>query len=525
MAQITFQGKKRSSYPLILFFFSLHLSLVACLQGQRNRYMVHPVSSFSLAFYRSLSTSRIMASPQWSYSLESLEDYAKSLVADNLKKDDTQRTSCCIAVAGGGGTAISCLASKSGASQFLLDGAITYSRKSYLSYVALPSSTTGFYYTSMDAGKLASRASLLRALRFQTGDIRVMPRCVGVGCTSALKSTLGKGDSRAYIVATKADGSQLALYISLENGDRTRQEEELCISYWVLRALDLIQQNSVAKEDVITSGKEVTVEATWTSKDRNQDECIVAAKQILDGNAKAVVLVPIYEDGRPVSFQALDVPVLPNGALFFPGSYNPPHKGHVELAQAALRTENERKRYSRSDNRSVFMELSIANADKPSIDPETVSERLSHFLELETLPSHWGVVLTRAPLFSEKVTVLQSCIDTFDRSVPNLSFVIGTDTLTRIIDPKYYNNDRAKMEEALHSMKGVNFLVGGRVEQKGGDSSRFVSGSNEIKELPASLQEMFTIIGEDEFRVDISSTQIRNELAKKRSSSRSGNIP
>jgi nicotinic acid mononucleotide adenylyltransferase/nicotinamide mononucleotide (NMN) deamidase PncC len=448
--------------------------------------------------------------------MEGLENYAKALVGDNLKKDEAQRTSCCIAVAGGGGSSISSLASTSGASQMLLDGDITYSRKSYLSYVGLPSDTTGFYYTSLNAAKLASKAALHRAFRFQTGDIRRMPGCIGVGCTSALTSSSGEEESHAYIVATKADGMQLALNITLEDRDKTRLEEEICVSYWILRAIDLIQKGPISEDDVIGVAEGISVEAAWSHVDQNQDEGIAAAKRILDGNEAVVVLVPVYDKGRPVSFQALDVPILPNDSLVFPGSYNPPHNGHMALAQAALRTANQRKRCSRSDNRSIFMEISIANADKPSIDPETVAKRLRHFLTLESLPSHWGVILTRAPLFSEKLSILQNCIDTFDGSTPNLSFVIGTDTLVRIIDPKYYNNDKSEMEYALCSMKGVNFLIGGRLEQKGdAEEPRFVSGSEEIKDLPELLKNMFTIIKEDEFRFDISSTEIRKELAAK----------
>lgn len=455
-----------------------------------------------------------MASPHDQYySMHSLESYAKKLVQDNLQKDEAHRTSCCIAVAGGGATSISSLASTSGASQMLLDGAIAYSRKSYLSYVGLPSSTTGFYYTSLNAAKLASIAALHRAFRFQTGDVRRMPGCIGVGCASALTSSAGEKESCAYIVATKADGEQLALDITMKNRNKTRLEEEVFVSYWVLRAIDLIQKGRIANDDHLSEAEdEISVEAVWTSVKPNRDEGIAAAKRVLDGNEAIVVLVPVYEDGRPVSYRALDVPTLPDGALVFPGSFNPPHKGHIALAQAALRTENKRKRCSRSDHRSIFMELSIANADKPPIDPETVSERLGKFLGLDALPSHWGVILTRAPLFSEKVAIVQNCIDTFDGSTPDLSFVIGTDTLVRIIDPKYYNNNKIEMEEALRSLKGVNFLIGGRLDQKtDADEPYFVTGKEEIKDLPEGLQQMFTIIGEEEFRVDISSTQIRNE--------------
>ena len=50
-----------------------------------------------------------------------------------------------------------------------------------------------------------------------------------------------------------------------------------------------------------------------------------------------------------------------------------------------------------------------------------------------------------------------------------MSFVLGTDTMVRIriINPKYYDNSRENMLEALLDMKtkGVHFIVGGRLEQ------------------------------------------------------------
>ena len=56
-----------------------------------------------------------------------------------------------------------------------------------------------------------------------------------------------------------------------------------------------------------------------------------------------------------------------------------------------------------------------------------------------------------------------------------MSFVLGTDTMVRIINPKYYDNSREKMLAALVDMKekGVHFIVGGRLEQ-GTEENRYV---------------------------------------------------
>lgn len=52
-----------------------------------------------------------------------------------------------------------------------------------------------------------------------------------------------------------------------------------------------------------------------------------------------------------------------------------------------------------------------------------------------------------------------------------MAFVIGTDTMVRILNPKYYGNSKDAMLEAVRDMKrnGVRFVVGGRLKQDAED--------------------------------------------------------
>ena len=102
-----------------------------------------------------------------------------------------------------------------------------------------------------------------------------------------------------------------------------------------------------------------------------------------------------------------------------------------------------------------------------------------------------------------------------------MTFVLGTDTFVRIINPKYYNNSIDNMIDALVEMKekGVHFIVGGRLEQQQQQSSmgdekkmKFINGEEEVKSLPLHVQEMFTLLSEEEFRLDVSSTEIRKQM-------------
>ena len=177
----------------------------------------------------------------------------------------------------------------------------------------------------------------------------------------------------------------------------------------------------------------------------------------------------------------------------------------------------------KTDSKMAFFEISITNADKPALSLDAVVERLERFLQLPLLHqeesasilsnSRWGILLTNAPLFKQKVDILQPLHVSRTDNKPNpLPFVIGTDTLVRLVDPKYYNNSH---EQMLASLEGLacDFVVGGRLEQKKTNSDGakpvFVSGEAEIEKLPDSIRPKFVAL--EDFRVDISSSQIRRE--------------
>jgi nicotinic acid mononucleotide adenylyltransferase len=250
-----------------------------------------------------------------------------------------------------------------------------------------------------------------------------------------------------------------------------------------------------------------------------KEEIRLAAERIVSGECQSVALVPFQGQ-----FMALSKTILPPKSIVFPGSFNPAHKGHVQLAQAAL---------DKTECKVAWFELSLTNADKPCLEEDQVVERLERFLKLDIMPEHWGVILvsvkgitrrsicfnlilffflqTNAPLFKQKVDLLNPLQVSRSFLVPPLPlhFVIGTDTLVRLIDPKYYNNSKDEMLSTLEKMP-CHFVVGGRLTQKT-DSPTFVTGKEEVQRLPASLQSKFTLLGE--FRVDISSTELRKEMS------------
>jgi len=120
-------------------------------------------------------------------------------------------------------------------------------------------------------------------------------------------------------------------------------------------------------------------------------------------------------------------------------------------------------------------ELSLANVDKPSLDYTEVARRLEQFDR--------PVWLTRLPTFREKA-----------RQFAGATFVVGVDTLLRILDPRYYGESRGARDAALADLGrhvGNGFLV----------LSDLV--------LPDILADRCMEISAAEFSEPLSSTQLR----------------
>jgi hypothetical protein len=167
----------------------------------------------------------------------------------------------------------------------------------------------------------------------------------------------------------------------------------------------------------------------------------------------------------------------PPALALLPGSFNPVHRGHWELARVAEGLLGHR----------VAFELSVANVDKPTLSRDEIRRRLAQF------DGQAAVWLTQAPLFVQKA-----------ERFPGATFVVGADTAVRIASPRYYESDAA-MIAALERIRalGCRVLVACRVDERGQCWS-----AADIA-IPPSFESMFTPIAPDVFRWDVSSTSLR----------------
>ena len=166
---------------------------------------------------------------------------------------------------------------------------------------------------------------------------------------------------------------------------------------------------------------------------------------------------------------------------FLPGSFNPLHSGHEHMKQVAEKILDEVVQY----------ELCLENVDKPALDFFSLNERMKQFNE-------GSFVLTSSPSFLEKTRVLggnEGC-----------TFVLGFDTFDRLLSPKYYGGSEWLRDQAIDEIVRLDtkFVVFGR--EKNG-VFRTLSDLN----VPSPLRRNCYGVTEAEFRMDVSSTQLRED--------------
>ncbi|TWT99991.1 nicotinic acid mononucleotide adenylyltransferase [Botrimarina colliarenosi] len=353
-----------------------------------------------------------------------------------------------LAITGGGSGAIERLLTVPGASATVLEAVVPYCQTALADWL---DETPARACDERTARQMAM-CGFERARRLAPdADPRTL---FGVGCTASLASSRPKrGDHRAHI-AVQTAGRTLLVTLQFEKGRRSRADEEGATAHTVVATLAQIagvHQLDLTKTPpgIEASVEDVAAPAEWV--------------ELLLGERDVVTL---HHAPAPRGV----------AVCLFPGSFNPPHAGHAAIARhAAERT-----------GRPVVLELSITNVDKAPLDYIELTRR-THALAGQPL---W---LTQTPTFAQKAEL-----------APGAVFAVGADTIERIGQGRYYADDAAR-DAALQSLaeRGCRFLVFGRMAD-----DQF-AGLDHLA-LPPALRALCDGVPETDFRVDVSSSEIRS---------------
>ena len=165
--------------------------------------------------------------------------------------------------------------------------------------------------------------------------------------------------------------------------------------------------------------------------------------------------------------------------IVYPGAFHPLHAGHRRIAEIA----------SARLTAPVEFEISLLNVDKPRLSYQEVERRIGQFSADATI---W---LTQTPTFAEK-----------SRLFPNSVFLVGADTLFRIVDQRYYGNDPNALDAAIREVTANNcrFLVFGRQVGQQFWTLQDIA-------IPVELRKRCEGVAAEEFRMDVSSTVLRRQ--------------
>jgi len=379
------------------------------------------------------------------------------------------------------------------ASSCILDVNFPYSRGSLKEYVGSDFIEDESFSSASMAEKLAKHA-LRHAVRAAAGtegfEASMKTDLLGIGFAGSLATNRDrKGEDKCFLCVRALDGYEAVHSKRFQRGKSTRVEQDAIASMLVVQGFlegsgvktnlevqierDFVSEASsvVTRERRANLGMSAQLESWFSKVEKRSHDHLW------------------FWPGSPqLSLWGSDIDLSKQRKLMLSGSFNPLHDGHKQLVEKA-------QLHCRTRKFQPIFELAVTNVDKGEIVIEDVEQRIKQFAAVGP------VVITNASKFVDKARIL-----------PNTTFLIGYDTAIRLVDPKYYNNSEEDMNSSLLEMIliGSDFIVAGRFDDQ---KDEFLTLEEMIDSIPSGLRSAFSGLSESEFRVDLSSSELRKRNA------------
>lgn len=324
-----------------------------------------------------------------------------------------------------------------GCSSFFVGAAFPYEAGEIQGFLGFRPTRFASEETAIDL----AHAAYLRALDVSAPDARVL----GVGLTASVASTAAhRGDHRVHVAVTTSEGTiGCTLVLAKASGQDARDSDGAATDelglYALLHAAKIVEDT------------------------RFQDWCAQSRERFFAR--------PYFTaDGR----RRLESD-LPSDAPLFPGTFNPPHEGHVAIG-------------STERGHAVPAVFAVC-ATPPHKEAVSVADLL---LRSKMLQGHDRLFTEGDPLYLDKA-----------RRFPGRTFLIGADALARMLEDRW----GAPIEPMLEALArlGAHFRVNGRLI-----GEVYLTLDDVIARVPERFRSMFNTV---EGRWDVSSSEARERGA------------